>query len=562
MFHVMRDVRDFFKCSLFTKKRANSIGSRLLISVLLVSSLFVVFQTLVQLNNDYRMGLSEIDRRLDQLKLSYGGGLSRSIWEVNATQIQSTIDGMIELPSVSMVQVKELSGEDGEDEVILATSGRLPEADYRQKTLPITIESRGKEIHIGTVSIVISLEKLYQDLYGTVIFIVLFQMVKTFLMSAFILAIFHYLVTKHLVIMAGFAKNINKDNLDELLSLDRKQIGENDEISSMLTALNDTKLTLKKLVETSEATMQMKLDIAQRSEREKSQKLFAEQIEAKNLKLAESNDELESTIDELKNTQDKLVNSEKMAALGGMVQGVAHELNTPIGLSITGASHIQTDTLELTQLLADNKMKKSNLDEYLDNTANLSKSICIGLEKAASLIRSFKLVSVEQHEEIQQNFNVQSNLADILHSINSSVKERNIDIINEIPADILIASFPGVFYQIYTNLINNALLHGFENKPSGVITISAGFSDQMLNIAFKDNGIGMNEAVTKKVFDPFFTTKRARGGTGLGMNIIYNLVNDKLLGSISVESEEGKGTTFNIKVPSLDNEVINNKLQS
>jgi len=548
---ILDEFREFYKISLFSKKKVTSIGSRLLVSVLAVSSLFVIFQTLVQLNNDYQLGLSEIDRRFEQINLSYQGGLSRSIWEVNNSQIESTIEGMLQLPDVVKVVVSE-SIEGSEKSSILAQTGSIPDVGFRQKTMPIMIESRGKYIEIGKLQVVISLENLYQDLYGTVVFILIFQMIKTFLMSAFILAIFHFLVTRHLIIMAEFARTTSTKNLDEKLVLKRKDSGGIDEISMMLKAINDTKSNLKKLIKSSNESVKMQLEIAQRAQKEQSYKSFQKEIEGKNEKLADSNSELESAIQELESTQDKLVNSEKMAALGGMVQGVAHELNTPIGLSITGASHIMNDTAKIAELLADNKMKKSDLDDYLEETGNLTKSICVSLDKAANLIRSFKLVSVEQHEELLQYFDVRDNLVDILYSIGPALKEKNIKIINQIDKGITLCSFPGVFYQMYTNLINNALLHAFENSQSGEITICADYSANMLNLSFKDNGCGMSEAVLKKVFDPFFTTKRANGGTGLGMNIIYNLVSDKLLGTLEVHSVQGDGTTFSFSIPNLN----------
>jgi len=547
---MLDEFREFYKISLFSRKKSNSIGTSLLVAVLAVSSLFVVFQTLVQLNNDYQLGLSEIDRRFEQINLSYQGGLSRSIWEVNNSQIESTIEGMLQLPDVVKVIVTE-SVSNEEQGPILAQVGSVSDAGFRQKIMPIMIESRGQQVQIGALDVVISLENLYQELYGTVIFVLIFQLIKTFLMSAFILAIFHFLVTRHLVILAEFASDTSVNNLDEALVLKRKVNDGSDEISMMLKAINDTKNNLKKLIETSDASVKMQLEIVQREQKEQSYKVFQKEIEAKNQKLADSNSELESTIQALKNTQDKLVNSEKMAALGGMVQGVAHELNTPIGLSITGASHIQNDTNKIIKLLCENKMKKSNLDDYLEETSNLTKSICISLDKAANLIRSFKLVSVEQHEELQQNFDVRDNLTDILYSIEPSLKEKNIVIINEIDEGIRLCSFPGVFYQIHTNLINNALLHAFEDRESGVITITGSYRDNKLYLSFKDDGNGMNAEVLKKVFDPFFTTKRANGGTGLGMNIIYNLVNDKLLGVVDVESSVGEGTTFSFSIPNL-----------
>ena len=551
-YQILDEFREFYKFSLFSKKKSNSIGSRLLIWVLAVSSLFVIFQTLFQVNNDYKLGLTEIDRRFHQINLSYQGSLSRSIWEVNNSQIISTIEGMLQLPDVVKIVVFETGMEPDAQQIVLAEMGTIPDAGIREKTMPILIESRGKPLQIGSLKVVISLESLYQNLYGTVISILIFQLIKTFLMSLFILAIFHYLVTRHLIVMAEFSSNTTVHNLDELLVLKRKTLGENDEISLMLKAINDTKKNLKKLVETSDASVKMQLEITHREQKEQSYKLFQKEIEAKNEKLAESNAELQSTILELKSTQDKLINSEKMAALGGMVQGVAHELNTPIGLSITGASHIQNDTVRIIKLLSENNMKKSNLDDYLFETGNLSKSICVSLDKAASLIRSFKLVSVEQHEELKQNFDVRDNLIDILYSINPSLKEKRIKIINNVDENINLCSFPGVFYQIYTNLINNALLHAFEDRETGEIVIAASYVDNMLSMTFKDDGNGMTPEVIKKVFDPFFTTKRANGGTGLGMNIIYNLVNEKLLGTIGVSSEIDKGTTFSFEIPSLD----------
>jgi len=319
----------------------------------------------------------------------------------------------------------------------------------------------------------------------------------------------------------------------------------------MTEALNATKSNLKALLDTTKDSVQMKLEISKQEEKDQIQKTYRQEIETKNAKLAYSNSELEATIATLKSTRNQLISAEKMAALGGMVQGVAHELNTPIGLSITATSHIKDDAIRLCAKLADNSMKKSDLQEYLVNTENLSNSICVSLDKAANLIRSFKLVSVEQHDELKQQFNVHSNLADILYSINPTVKVKNIMIINDIPKEIDICSYPGVFYQIYTNLINNALLHAFEGLDGGEIRISASFKGGSLALLFKDNGLGMTEEVLNKVFDPFFTTKRARGGTGLGMNIIYNLVNDKLLGSIKVTSQQGEGTAFNLTIPTL-----------
>jgi len=548
----IKEFRQFYHFSIFFKKRGNSLGTRLLICVLAVSALFVILQTLVQINSDYHVGLTEIDRRFEQIVIIYGENLSRSIWELDTASIGAIIEGMLELPDVIKVVVTEtLVEQESRKGLLLAQMGQLPETGYVQKSLPIILNNGGADVQVGTLQVSVSLENLYKDLYGTVIFILMFQLAKTFTMSAFILIIFHYLVTRHLIVMAEFCRRTSAENLDEILVLDRKTLGESDEIALMTEALNATKSNLKALLDTTKDSVQMKLEISKQEEKDQIQKTYRQEIETKNAKLAYSNSELEATIATLKSTRNQLISAEKMAALGGMVQGVAHELNTPIGLSITATSHIKDDAIRLCAKLADNSMKKSDLQEYLVNTENLSNSICVSLDKAANLIRSFKLVSVEQHDELKQQFNVHSNLADILYSINPTVKVKKIKIINDIPKEIDICSYPGVFYQIYTNLINNALLHAFEGLDGGEIRISASFKGGSLALLFKDNGLGMTEEVLNKVFDPFFTTKRARGGTGLGMNIIYNLVNDKLLGSIKVTSQQGEGTAFNLTIPTL-----------
>ena len=181
-YQILNQFREFYKVSLFSRKRTNSIGARLLVCVLAVSSLFVIFQTLVQVYNDYNLGISEIDRRFEQINLSYQGSLSRSIWEVNKSQIESTLQGMLQLPDVVKVTVWETDENMGAQGVILAEAGGIPDEGSLQKTMPIFIESRGEQVEIGALNVVISLDTLYQDLYGTVIFILIFQLIKTFLM--------------------------------------------------------------------------------------------------------------------------------------------------------------------------------------------------------------------------------------------------------------------------------------------------------------------------------------------------------------------------------------------
>lgn len=265
--------------------------------------------------------------------------------------------------------------------------------------------------------------------------------------------------------------------------------------------------------------------------------------------LREKNRTLEKNFKELQEAQDQLIRSQKMAALGNMVKGVSHELNTPIGVSITGVSFLKTEAERMIESMTNGTMTKSDLTEYFYETDNLGKSILISLQKAAELVKFFKQVSVEQHQDTVAEFNVFENFDDIIKSFKHTFKHKDIQIHNEIPKNITITSYPGVFYQIYTNLLNNAHLHAFDQSDQGKISIHAELAPEKLTIKVTDDGKGMAPEVKQKLFDAFFTTKRGQGGTGLGMSIVYTLITEKLSGSVEVESEVDKGTSFTISIP-------------
>jgi signal transduction histidine kinase len=269
------------------------------------------------------------------------------------------------------------------------------------------------------------------------------------------------------------------------------------------------------------------------------------------LQIEQKNSELENIIAELHETQEQLVTSERMAVLGNMVKGVTHELNTPIGLSITRVSHLQKETERLSGMLSNGEMTKTNLVEYFDESNNLSRSVSVSLRKAAELIQSLKSVSVEQHQDKLSTFNLPDNFEDIVYSVRHSLKEHNIVIRNDIPKELQLQSYPGILYQVYTNLINNSNLHAFEGASEGEILLSTRMLGGQLELTFKDNGKGMTNEVQQRLFEPFFTTKRDKGGTGLGMNIVYTLIIEKLEGKVDVNSELGVGTSYIITLPNL-----------
>ena len=267
-------------------------------------------------------------------------------------------------------------------------------------------------------------------------------------------------------------------------------------------------------------------------------------IEKTNNMLKASNDTLKKTIHNLKQTQEQLIASEKMAALGGLVAGVAHEINTPVGISLTGITHLEDSTKNIIAKYENKKMSQNDFDEYLSISNEISSLVHNNLKKAAQLVRSFKQVAVDQSSEEKRIFNLKDYINEILASINSITKKTQLTIKVHCPEDIIINSYPGSYSQVISNLIMNSIVHGFKKNESGNIKINIEKQDKTIELIYIDDGKGISKDNLPKIFDPFFTTERNSGGSGLGLNIIYNIIISTLNGTISCESEENKGTKF------------------
>jgi DNA-binding LacI/PurR family transcriptional regulator/signal transduction histidine kinase len=258
---------------------------------------------------------------------------------------------------------------------------------------------------------------------------------------------------------------------------------------------------------------------------------------------------LRQTLDTLQQTQEQLIQSEKMVSIGGLVAGIAHEINTPIGISVTAASFMQERSLELMESFKAGKLKRMDLEKYLELNAETNRIMLLNLNKASHLIHSFKQVSVDQSLEERRRFNLKEYINEVLLSLNPKLKKTRVCIHLDCPEDLDVYSYPGGIYQIITNMVVNSIMHAFDKDEEGNIFICASIDHGMITFIFSDDGKGIPKNNLNKIFDPFFTTRRGAGGTGLGLNIIYNLVTQKYGGSITCESEVGKGTTFLIKFP-------------
>ncbi|MGH8105732.1 MAG: sensor histidine kinase [Arenimonas sp.] len=265
--------------------------------------------------------------------------------------------------------------------------------------------------------------------------------------------------------------------------------------------------------------------------------------------IREKNCELERTLDDLRLTQNELMRQEKLASLGALVAGVAHEINTPIGIAITAASHLQDQA----QRIANHRKSGNSTTSMLESFEPVASESCAmvlrNLRRADELIRSFKQVAVDQSSEQRRSFFLHSYLDEILISLQPQIKRARHKTFVQCPEEILLDTFPAAIYQTLVNLVMNSLVHGFEHMDEGEIRVEVSSDLDNVLLTYSDNGCGMTDDVVAHIFDPFFTTRRGRGGTGLGMHIVYNLVTQVLLGRIDVSSVLGEGTKIAINIP-------------
>ena len=266
-------------------------------------------------------------------------------------------------------------------------------------------------------------------------------------------------------------------------------------------------------------------------------------------RVSERTQELSQALESLTTAQTELVRTEKMAALGSLVAGIAHELNTPIGNSLTVASTMQDQSKDFKAAMA-HGLTRSRLDDYLAATQEGAGILMRSLRHAADLVSSFKQVAVDQTSVNRRRFDLHDTVDEILLTMGPAIRKTTHVVERDIPSNINLESYPGPLGQVLTNLINNALVHAFDGRENGKVSVSAKLlHPDKVQITVRDDGAGIPEANLVRVFDPFFTTKLGKGGSGLGLNIVYNLAQDALGGTIAVESTLGQGACFTVTVP-------------
>ncbi len=521
----------------------DSIATKLLKAVFSIYLIVTVAVTVTHMVAEYSHTKENVRNELKNVQDSFEPGLARALWDLNTDQMESIYMGMVGIPTVIGVEIKD------EDGTVVGSIGITPDQGKDGALGPISgnlfwhSESvyfihNEKRINVGTVISYSSSRVVMERVKLGFIFIIVNAVIKTVALWGLFLWLSRKMLARPLAELTMAANRLEMENLGS--SMVHLETGERDELKVLEEAFNGMVGKLR----TSRESLRQEI-----KEREDAERMVRELNRELENRVAIRTDELEKSLDTVKRTQKQLVESEKMAALGGLVAGVAHEINTPVGIGITMSSYLGEKTVRMSEVYSGKSMSRRDFEEYLSTVSEGVKTILNNLIHAGELITSFKQVAVDQSSENRREFELKAYMEDVVAGLKLKIRGAGHRVIINCGEEIFVDSYPGSFSQIITNFIMNSLIHGFEGVEGGEIVINASLSGEILHLDYRDSGVGMGEENLKQIFDPFFTTKRARGGTGLGMHIVYNIVTQKLGGSIRCSSSPGRGVLFTLRIP-------------
>ncbi|WP_057830684.1 sensor histidine kinase [Colwellia sp. TT2012] len=575
--------------------KITSISRKLLSKVLSVYFILTFSVTGIQIIAEYFNTKSHINSELLTLQKTISGSLTRAVWELNTQQAIDISKGLIAIPMIKGITVTDeankVIAQLGE---VLTLPSTVQETYSEHQSIssiseglfghsfPLIFEFSGRTTTVGTVTLLSSNDVIFSRIEVGIYFLIGNAIVKTaFLIFLFSLA-FTKLLTEPLQELTDKMKQLdlhdpeaskfhsmnNERNelnvledaynnlIDELVEFKDKLALSQRETNLANDKLDEQNSLLEQEVARKTSTLSRTL---LRMEVQKKDMLAQQhQLEAENNRrrktestLITTNKDLKISIIELSRAQDRLLEAEKMASLGLLSAEVSHEINTPIGISITSASYLSDIIHKFQQDINSQKLSKRTIDSFIDNAGQCVELLSNNLQRAAELITSFKQVAVDQTNDKVRLINIAKYLDEIIHSIHPKLKKTNHSIKVHCDPHIEIYTHPGAIAQIIINLIINSLSHGFPNINRGEMTIDIAVEQQRLVILYRDNGIGVNEEQLERIFEPFYTTQANNGGTGLGTHIIKNLVIDTLNGSIDAYSAEGEGLRYRITFPDM-----------
>jgi signal transduction histidine kinase len=575
--------------------KVTSISRKLLTRVLSVYFVLTFIVTCVQIGAEYVNTKSHINSELITLEKTFSGSLTRAVWELNTQQAIDIADGLVAIPMIKGIMVTD------ENDQVIAQLGEKSSDDFFNQpenvalnneyisinslsdglfghSFPLIFEFSGRTTKVGTVVLLSSNEVIFDRIEIGIYFLIGNAMVKTAALVFLFSLAFSQLLTNPLNELteqinqfdiddpeASKLHTINYENnelnilqtsynslLDELIQYQVRLSTAQQEILTANHKLDDQNLILEQ--EVAKKTSSLSTTMLEMNKQQRELIAQQEQLKAENIRrsqtertLTQTNKELKSSILELNKAQERLIDAEKMAILGKLSAEISHEINTPIGVSITSTSYLSDLLSTLQDDISNQKLTKRSLDDFANNAGQSLRLLLNNLNRASDLITSYKQVAVDQTSDKTRKINVAQYLNEIIQSLHPKLKKTKHTVQVNCADNIDIYCHAGAISQIFTNLIINSIIHGFDAIESGTITINAELKGERLFLHYQDDGIGVPKDKLSQLFDPFYTTKSGDGGTGLGTHIINELVTDTLNGQIVAHSDAGQGLSYDIE---------------
>jgi len=565
------------------------LSKKLLTRVLSVYFILTLIVTAGQILTEYINAKSHIEDELRTLKNTFSTSLTRAIWELNTPQAVFIAEGLMELPIVEGVQIRDESGAYIADLGVTIEQANEPVKigilkDHSGGTFgysfPLIFEFSGRTSLVGDVTLYSSFDIIFGRIEVGIFFLIGNAILKTTFLVFLFLQAFRRMLTDPLTDLteqigqfdieqlnkSKLHVHITEDNelkvlqssynklIDDLIDFqDRLELAQTD-LKNANKKLDDQNLQLEQEVAKKTASLsRIMLDLEQQKDelmiKQKELRLENENRREAESKLRSKNSQLAESMRTLEMAKDQLVESERMASLGGLVAGIAHDVNTPIGVGVTAASFLQERLRSLQTSYDEKKLTGKTMTTFLEEAQQTTELLMNNLNRASDLVASFKQVAVDQTSEAEREVELHQYLEEIVQSLAPKLKKTQHHIGIECPPELSIRCAPGVIAQIITNMIMNSLIHGFESMDQGHILIKLSADDELVYLHYQDNGKGLPPHMLEKHFDAFFTTKRGKGGSGLGTHIMYNLVTQTLKGRIQALSEEGEGLSYEVQFP-------------
>ncbi|EQC48597.1 ATP-binding protein [Bacteriovorax sp. DB6_IX] len=521
--------------------------------ILITSSFFTFLSTMIQVYIDYSSDLNTIYKTINQVENSYSSSLANSLWHLDNDQIEVQLSGILKLRDVEFIQILEHK-----------SSGKSVFMEMGNKNVNRKIEKsfllkygQEEEAAIGQVVIMANLDHVYDRILDRVFIILITQTIKTFLVSSLILFIIYITVAKKIILISKYAEDLTHKNIDNELKLNPSFIDEVNEIDDLISSLNRMRLNLRNYIKNrDEAENQLK-----------DYKSHLEELVLKRTKqLNDKNTILESKIDEINKMQDQLIAQEKLASLGNLTSGIAHEINNPLNFIINFAQVSKDSVSELYDNLQTDPSytteKKDNLIEEVEDLKNMVTEITVHGKRAEQIVKSMLEHSRTGDEtNIKEKANIheiiEENLNFAFHAMRAKYRGFHINFSKNYDNDVKeLDVVKGDIARVFLNLFSNAFYsmikktesRDFEDYiPELVITTHQ--EKGLITIKIRDNGLGFNKATAERIFNPFYTTKPTGEGTGLGLSLSFEIVTGLHGGQMMANGEPGRFAEFTIKLP-------------